>query len=183
MMQASPRQRRETKGFTLIELLIVIAIIGIIAAILIPNMIAALHKAKQKRTVAEMRQVGTALMSWLTDQVGAAAAGASQTYNFDDLTVSLTAEEVLGTLYISPTIFYVTTIPAKDGWGFLLDYSWSGQVLGARIFGIRSRGRDGQVGPTANPYPIGAFTTTEFDEDIVWADGLFIRYPAGAKVQ
>ena len=167
----------------MIELLIVIAIIGIIAAILIPNMIAALHKAKQKRTVAEMRQVGTALMSWLTDQVGAAAAGASQTYNFDDLTISLTAEEVLGTLYISPTIFYVTTIPVKDGWGFLLDYAWSGKVLGARVFGIRSRGRDGQVGPTTNPYPFGPFTTTEFDEDIVWADGLFIRYPAGAKVQ
>ena len=69
--------RNRQKGFTLIELLIVIAIIGIIAALLIPNFLDALQKAKQKRTVADVRNTGTAMFSWLTDQVGAAAAGAS----------------------------------------------------------------------------------------------------------
>src|SRR5215207_7575505 len=73
------RIRNRQKGFTLIELLIVIAIIGIIAALLIPNFLDALQKAKQKRTVADVRNTGTAMFSWLTDQVGAAAAGASAT--------------------------------------------------------------------------------------------------------
>ncbi|HEY8022444.1 MAG TPA: prepilin-type N-terminal cleavage/methylation domain-containing protein, partial [Thermoanaerobaculia bacterium] len=68
------RIRNRERGFTLIELLIVVAIIGIIAALLIPNFLDALQKAKQKRTVADMRNAGTALFSWLTDQVGAAAA-------------------------------------------------------------------------------------------------------------
>src|SRR5437588_9881670 len=70
---------KRQKGFTLIELLIVVAIIGIIAALLIPNFLDALQKAKQKRTVADVRNCGTAMFSWLTDQVGAAAAGASAT--------------------------------------------------------------------------------------------------------
>src|SRR5213080_1233993 len=73
------RMRNREKGFTLIELLIVVAIIGIIAALLIPNFLDALQKAKQKRTVADMRNTGTAMFSWLTDQVGAAAAGATAT--------------------------------------------------------------------------------------------------------
>ena len=53
-----------------------IAIIGILAAILIPNLLDAMEKAKQKRTVADMRITGTAMFSWLSDEVGAAAAGA-----------------------------------------------------------------------------------------------------------
>src|SRR5690242_19521966 len=71
--------RNRQKGFTLIELLIVVAIIGIIAALLIPNFLDALQKAKQKRTVADMRNTGTAMFSWLTDQLGAAAAGGATT--------------------------------------------------------------------------------------------------------
>src|SRR5690348_5906197 len=77
------RIRNRQKGFTLIELLIVVAIIGIIAALLIPNFLDALQKAKQKRTVADIRNAGTAMFSWLTDQVGAAAAGASSTTTVD----------------------------------------------------------------------------------------------------
>jgi len=71
------RLRNRQRGFTLIELLIVVAIIGIIAALLIPNFLDALQKAKQKRTLGDAKSVGTSMFSWLTDQVGAAAAGAA----------------------------------------------------------------------------------------------------------
>src|SRR6187455_2654856 len=78
------RNRRSQRGFTLIELLIVVAIIGIIAAILIPNLLDALQKAKQKATVGDIRNIGTAWMSWVTDQMSASAAGAStQVFDWD----------------------------------------------------------------------------------------------------
>jgi hypothetical protein len=44
---------------------------------------------------------------------------------------------------------------------------------------IRSAGRDGIF--AATDYPIGPFLTTEYDSDLLWADGLFIRYPAGVQ--
>ena len=61
------RLRNRKKGFTLIELLIVVAIIGIIAALLIPNFLDALQKAKQKRTVADMLKSVKPLLQTIVD--------------------------------------------------------------------------------------------------------------------
>src|SRR5215831_2315038 len=60
-------EMRKQKGFTLIELLIVVAIIGIIAAIAIPNLLNAIDRGKQKRTMADMRSIGTAIESYAVD--------------------------------------------------------------------------------------------------------------------
>src|SRR5213083_3770574 len=60
-------QMRKERGFTLIELLIVVAIIGIIAAIAIPNLLNAIDRSKQKRTMADMRSVGTACEEYSID--------------------------------------------------------------------------------------------------------------------
>ena len=57
-MPESNRKDRQ-QGFTLIELLLVITIIGIIAAIVIPNLMDALQKAKQRRTVNDVRAAST----------------------------------------------------------------------------------------------------------------------------
>jgi type IV pilus assembly protein PilA len=167
------RLSTQSQGFTLIELLIVVAIIGIIASMLIPNMLDAMQKAKQKRTMADMRIVGGAMFSWLTDQVGAAAAGqTSTTINLASYGGKKSVAD-LNTILI-PT--YLQDIPIKDGWKSPYDYYMNVVNPHSRnVLAIRSRGRDSQ-GDTDN-YTVTGFEPTDYDRDVVWADGFMVRWP------
>ena len=167
------RIRNRQKGFTLIELLIVIAIIGIIAALLIPNFLDALQKAKQKRTVADVRNTGTAMFSWLTDQVGAAAAGASASdVNLGSYLSPLSGAQV-GSILVPQ---YMQEVPNVDGWKTPYEYYLkTAAPLDPQVMAIRSFGRNKTE--DGDPYSVTSFDPTDYDQDIVWADGFFVRWP------
>jgi type II secretion system protein G len=165
------RLRKRQGGFTLIELLIVVAIIGIIAALLIPNFLDALQKAKQKRTTADIRNVGTAGFSWLTDQLSAAAAGAGvTTVDIGDY-VTISHQEMQDTLIPQ----YIQSIPQNDGWKNEYEFYFDTEnPLAERVILIRSLGRDETA--EGSSYTVGGFDPTDYQQDLVWADGYFIRW-------
>ena len=146
--------RRKERGFTLIELLIVVAIIGIIAAIAIPNLLNAIDRGKQKRTMADLRSIGTAVES----------------YSIDNNQYPIAADIATLAGLVEPV--YIRNTPQVDG--------WNGEVKATCIaveYTVCSEGKDKAGNCTADA--LGQ--RNDFDDSITFANGQFVTWPEGMQ--
>jgi type II secretion system protein G len=143
---------RSPRGFTLIELLVVVAIVGIITAIAIPNLLNAIDRGKQKRTMADLRSIATAVEQYSVDQ-----------------TIYPTAA-TMGELKNSIEPIFIRDAPLNDGWG----NAWVVQSV-QTAYTLGSGGKDGGA------LNFVGGETTNFNDAIIFHNGQFVQWPEGSQ--
>ncbi len=120
---------KKQSGFTLIELLVVIVIIGILAALIIPNLVSAPARARDATRKNDLRNIKTALETYYNDNnsypSAQALSGASS--------CTPSASNCLGTVLSSGSTPYMKTVPndPKAGQNYNYAPSPSGCLAGA----------------------------------------------------
>jgi prepilin-type N-terminal cleavage/methylation domain-containing protein len=109
--------KRGEKGFTLIELLIVVAILGVLAAVVIPNVSRFIGRGQTEASATELSNIQAAVTAMMTDNnlktlPNAVAVATSNMAAFPDATSACTVNKLL-----SPT---GVAYQAGDKDGFLL---------------------------------------------------------------
>lgn len=185
---------RKQRGFTLIELLIVVAIIGIIAAIAIPNLLDAIQRARQKRSIGDCRNLAGAIQTFGVDNGG---------YPYSNAVIAATG---INTVVTGFTPDYIQAIPPADGWGASYQYITGANsitrattptqvAVNFALWSLGSNGLGGSPGaaaqagadvtgvdPDASPLtPTMTPQTACYQSDICWVDSSFVQVPDGKQ--
>ena len=140
------RTHRAARGFTLIEIMVVVVIIGLLAAVILPNVFGRVAKAQVARAKADIRGIETALTMFKLDN-----------YKYPNTDLGLTA---LSQRPNDPSIRnwpeegYLKTVP-KDPWQNPYQYVFPGTR--GQAYDLYSFGADGQEGGEGDNADLGTW--------------------------
>ena len=139
--------------------LVLVAFLGIVAAIAIPNMLTALQRSRQKRTMADMRSIATGVEAYASDE--------NRYPDSNDLRGALVPQ-------------YLPKLPEIDGWEQMYRYEcWPAGAC--TTYAIGSPGADQMMQHESLQEYGPDVKTSDFDCDIVYANGKFVQYPEGVQ--
>jgi general secretion pathway protein G len=111
---------KKQDGFTLVEMIVVVAVLGILVAVVVPALLTAVDRSRQRRSMANMSIIAKANGLYQVDLS-----------RFAVLLVDLSPH-------------YLAAVPPLDAWGNAWNYAPAGNQLS---YQLRSFGKDGANGP------------------------------------
>lgn len=155
MFSMKTQDHTSCRGFSLVELLIVVAVIGLIVAIAVPNLLNAIQRSRQTRTISDLRSISNGLGIYHQDYAKFPVAASMAA--FTEVSESL--------------VPFIGQVPTDDGWQRVFVYKSDGDTYTVASYGAN----------LLADQPWSSGKTSYFDEDIVMMDGSFLQIPEGVQ--